>query len=725
MATWLVPETKAAVITVGLLFSFTGTAVVFGLLLLLLLMQSHATHQKPANELERLDTKALLDFQADGNLKLRDSTHLWSMPVTAFSLGSCALSNDERLFASSGVTNIDIWALPSGKHLHRLNKTEFVVYGLAFSPDNHYLASGHNDRAIRIWDLKTGNFVCNLQGHTERVSCVTFGRDGKFLASGSFDGTIKLWDLTQGPFHEKKSSNVNGQNLKFGGVPCVRTLDVPKTNYFFNSEVNSLAISESGKTLASGGTGSEIYLWDLQNGRILNKLERGESSGNFYQSVAFRPDGKILASGSWDCSVSIWDVGTGNLIESLKNPDRVNRVIFSPDGRTLAAGGWGPIQLWDLSAIRPLIPNRSKQLTKEIRFLDGLPANQSALLVIAFLIMFLAAPLAICGFGLLRLPGEARRSGWQLKNWVFLTRHIPSEFGFLTRRPQSQSHKNLRIYGIFSCTIPPIFAAAPFMVLGFQYWPLPVFATLASAYFGTKLASLLRQKALKIAMTDGRIEEVKAPIVYLRAFKDDRELSSLDGPRTIEENIVMTLLCAEHRVVALGKPGEITAPAGAERFYVDDTEWQSVISEWLLRSHATLMIATDTDATEWELAEVFRTGSHSRLLILFLNITRASKLEELAERLAEKTLLDSNNKLNTKSVLMTFDRLSALEIPNLDWKQDWEDKVLFQPKTPLIGVAFEEDRSPILLAAKKRDRFAFEEAVKWHLNRVNNPLAVD
>ena len=69
----------------------------------------------------------------------------------------------------------------------------------------------------------------------------------------------------------------------------------------------ALAISPDGKTLATGGDGKVVKLWDLAAAR-----ERATLTGHDgpITCVAFAPDGTTLATGSRDSSVTLWDVAS-------------------------------------------------------------------------------------------------------------------------------------------------------------------------------------------------------------------------------------------------------------------------------------------------------------------------------------------------------------------------------------------------------------------------------
>jgi WD40 repeat protein len=97
---------------------------------------------------------------------------------------------------TSGLGDVKIWDLATGRVLLDLRGHTDIVRGLASSPYGRRLATGSDDRTIKLWDTTTGAELFTLRGHTAGVLCVAFSPDGRRIASGSIDRTVRVWDTS-------------------------------------------------------------------------------------------------------------------------------------------------------------------------------------------------------------------------------------------------------------------------------------------------------------------------------------------------------------------------------------------------------------------------------------------------------------------------------------------------------------------------------------------------
>src|SRR5947207_2395494 len=72
------------------------------------------------------------------------------------------------------------------------------VFGVAWSPDGHRIASASLDGTVQVWDDTTGNHSLIYHGHAGPVFTAAWSPDGKFIASGGYDKTVQVWDATTG-----------------------------------------------------------------------------------------------------------------------------------------------------------------------------------------------------------------------------------------------------------------------------------------------------------------------------------------------------------------------------------------------------------------------------------------------------------------------------------------------------------------------------------------------
>jgi RNA polymerase sigma factor (sigma-70 family) len=233
------------------------------------------------------------------------------------------------------------------------------VIGLFLGADGKTLISNtmNGARAVQVWEPTTGKLIRTFPGNYE-YEPVAVSPDGNTLAIPEGRGTkIGLWDVASGKaIRRLEAANVaDVQALAFS--PDGKTLaasDQSGTIHFWYpatgehtsqhsigtmEPVTLLAYSPDGKVLVTGNDqGKRLQLWDAATHRLLYALAR---PGNL-NAVVFSPDGALLAASAENSPVALWQARTGRLVRELRSPLRVETLAFSPDGKVLATNELTP-----------------------------------------------------------------------------------------------------------------------------------------------------------------------------------------------------------------------------------------------------------------------------------------------------------------------------------------------------------------------------------------------
>ncbi|PVF92871.1 WD40 repeat-like protein [Serendipita vermifera] len=107
-----------------------------------------------------------------------------------FSLDGTVLSHDWG-------NRLRKWAVKEGKMDELLMQKTGVIRGVAYSPDDRYIACG-STQGIAIWDIETGERVHGpFKGHTNMTRTIRYSPDGQSVVSCGEDNTIRIWRVKQ------------------------------------------------------------------------------------------------------------------------------------------------------------------------------------------------------------------------------------------------------------------------------------------------------------------------------------------------------------------------------------------------------------------------------------------------------------------------------------------------------------------------------------------------
>ncbi|MEA5566188.1 WD40 repeat domain-containing protein [Anabaena sp. UHCC 0399] len=194
---------------------------------------------------------------------------------------------DGNILFSGGIDKtIKRWNLKTGS-TNSLS-TRFSVQHMAITPNQRMVAVGSDQaNAVQILFIATGDMV-GMPIHGKSVSAIAFNSTGRILASASgLRGGIRLWDMQDRPYIYQPIKTLQGhqgQPFAITFSPDDRTLFATADGFSgrnyavtvwnactgelvhrFGDQVRglSIAISNDGKTLVTGGRKGDIQMWRL------------------------------------------------------------------------------------------------------------------------------------------------------------------------------------------------------------------------------------------------------------------------------------------------------------------------------------------------------------------------------------------------------------------------------------------------------------------------------
>ena len=136
-----------------------------------------------------------------GNVVVWD-TRSWKMVAkekwAEAPLIALSLSPDEKYLVTGDDGKAVRWGTVDPLHQKGVvGRHEARIKSIAFTPDGSFAASAGDDKMIALWDVSRGKLVTRIGTHTSPIYALAFSPDGRQLVSGEHDSSVRLYTRHQ------------------------------------------------------------------------------------------------------------------------------------------------------------------------------------------------------------------------------------------------------------------------------------------------------------------------------------------------------------------------------------------------------------------------------------------------------------------------------------------------------------------------------------------------
>jgi WD40 repeat protein/energy-coupling factor transporter ATP-binding protein EcfA2 len=319
-------------------------------------------HQDKVFTVRFLNDHALMSGSADSSLRLWDVANGVTMRVLQGHTASVTglVTAGARVLSSSIDTTIKQWdtTLPY-QHTFNLPASPTAT---AIAPDGQRMAVGFDNGSLELRKLPTGELIATQEKvHSRDIQRLAFSPDNHWLASASLDTTAKLWQV-QGdkltlstPIQHQAGVNAvtfspDNQTLltaSYDGQLGMLKLDTQKISYssLYPKDMNSVVLDDKGEYVLTTSD-NQAYLW--KTGEYQKPLVTYPETLGGTWWAALSPDAQQVAVVGRYFVINLYPKNEPPYTLA-GHKDSVLRAMFSPDSAQLATvGGDNTVRMWDL-----------------------------------------------------------------------------------------------------------------------------------------------------------------------------------------------------------------------------------------------------------------------------------------------------------------------------------------------------------------------------------------
>lgn len=226
-----------------------------------------------------------------------------------------------------------------------LIRLDSKIFCGSFTRDGNYFVTASQDQEVRVFDSSTSNYKELSKIQAKHVSwCIldlAFSPCSKYIAYSTWAECLHLCPIN-GESDDIKCLDLNPSANRFGAF--------------------SLAFSNNGNEIISGGSDAHVYIYDLErNQRTLRVPVRNDENSTDVNCVGFVDESShLFYSGSEDACIRVWDRRCLN--ENNPEPsgllmghiDGITYIDSKNDGRYLLSNSKDQsLKLWDLRKFSP------------------------------------------------------------------------------------------------------------------------------------------------------------------------------------------------------------------------------------------------------------------------------------------------------------------------------------------------------------------------------------